>query len=153
MVAFELSSTMAAQKFISLLKVVKGAASLGSSHSLVCQPAKLTHVMCTQEVINFPLTEQKFSLSFQERDEAGVTDGLLRLSVGLENVRDIIDDIKYALEKCTSVQFKYIFQAKTFIKTIIFLLFLCYYIYPLETFIIYECEDCWVGINITEIIS
>ena len=64
MVAFELSSTMAAQKFISLLKVVKGAASLGSSHSLVCQPAKLTHVMCTQEVITFPLTEQNFSLSF-----------------------------------------------------------------------------------------
>ena len=64
MVAFELSSTMAAQKFISLLKVVKGAASLGSSHSLVCQPAKLTHVMCTQEVITFLLTLQKFSLSF-----------------------------------------------------------------------------------------
>ena len=64
MVAFELSSTMAAQKFISLLKVVKGAASLGSSHSLVCQPAKLTHVMCTQEVITFLLTEKEFSLSF-----------------------------------------------------------------------------------------
>ena len=62
MVAFELSSTMAAQKFISLLKVVKGAASLGSSHSLVCQPAKLTHVMCTQEVITLPLTEQNFLL-------------------------------------------------------------------------------------------
>ena len=55
MVAFELSSTMAAQKFISLLKVVKGAASLGSSHSLVCQPAKLTHVMCTKEVITFSI--------------------------------------------------------------------------------------------------
>ena len=53
MVAFELSSTKAAQKFISLLKVVKGAASLGSSHSLICQPAKLTHVMCTKEVITF----------------------------------------------------------------------------------------------------
>jgi len=87
MVAFELSSTKAAQKFISLLKVVKGAASLGSSHSLICQPAKLTHVMCTKE----------------ERDEAGVTDGLLRLSVGLENVEDLIDDIKNALEKCNLV--------------------------------------------------
>ena len=53
MVAFELRSTEAAQKFISSLKVVKGAASLGSSHSLACQPAKLTHEMCTKEVITF----------------------------------------------------------------------------------------------------
>ena len=60
MVAFELSSTMAAQKFISLLKVVKGAASLGSSHSLVCQPAKLTHVMCTKQVDKSLLPELQF---------------------------------------------------------------------------------------------
>ena len=61
---------------------VRSAASLGSSHSLACQPSRLTHVMC----------------SVQERAAAGVTDGLVRISVGLENVQDIIEDLKQALD-------------------------------------------------------
>lgn len=85
MVAFTLATTEAAARFLSELKLVKCAASLGSSHSLACQPAKLTHVMCTP----------------QEREDAGVTDGLVRLSVGLENVQDIIEDLRQALYKCT----------------------------------------------------
>lgn len=68
MIAFELSSNKAAQKFISLLKVVKGAASLGSSHSLVCQPARLTHVMCTQEV-TLTMAEHNFALFIVFRRE------------------------------------------------------------------------------------
>jgi len=82
MVAFELETVEAGKKFLSNLKVVKNAASLGSSHSLACQPARLTHAMCSP----------------QERAAAGVTDGLIRISVGLENVQDIIDDLKQALE-------------------------------------------------------
>ena len=49
MVAFTLQNSEAAHKFISSLKLIKSAASLGSSHSLVCLPAKLTHQMCTQQ--------------------------------------------------------------------------------------------------------
>merc|ERR1712106_434408 len=81
MIAFSLSSGIDAAKFLRSLKIVKSAASLGSTHSLACQPARLTHAMCTQ----------------QERDSAGVTDGLVRLSVGLEDVEDIIEDVKQAL--------------------------------------------------------
>ena len=44
----------------------------------------------------------------------------------------------------------FIFQLNTFIIKTKISLFLCYHIYPLETFIIYECEDCWSGITITE---
>ena len=49
MVAFTLQTTEAAEKFLLELKLVKCAASLGSSHSLACQPAKLTHVMCSPQ--------------------------------------------------------------------------------------------------------
>ena len=49
MVAFTLRNSEAAHKFISSLRLIKSAASLGSSHSLVCLPAKLTHQMCTQQ--------------------------------------------------------------------------------------------------------
>ena len=101
MVAFTLQTTEAAEKFLSELKVVKCAASLGSSHSLACQPAKLTHVMCSQEASwNTEIFWVK-TIFIQEREAAGVTDGLVRLSVGLENVQDIIEDIGQALDKCT----------------------------------------------------
>ena len=82
MIAFSLKSSATSAKFLRSLNIVKSAASLGSTHSLACQPARLTHVMCTQE----------------ERNLAGVTDGLIRVSIGLEDVDDIIEDVQQALQ-------------------------------------------------------
>lgn len=57
------------------------AESLGGVESLVCHPARMTHG----------------SIPKEEREKRGVTDGLLRLSVGIEDVEDLIDDLKQAL--------------------------------------------------------
>mmetsp|Transcript_155203 Transcript_155203/g.376953 ORF Transcript_155203/g.376953 Transcript_155203/m.376953 type:complete len:293 (-) Transcript_155203:1132-2010(-) len=62
------------------LRVVHLAVSLGSVESLIEHPATMTHTMVTRE----------------EREEAGITDGLLRLSIGLEDAQDIIDDFDRA---------------------------------------------------------
>jgi cystathionine beta-lyase/cystathionine gamma-synthase len=61
------------------------AVSLGGVESLVCFPAKMTHGSLTPE----------------ERAARGVTDDLLRLSVGIETTQDLIDDLHAALAKST----------------------------------------------------
>ena len=58
------------------------AESLGGVESLITHPARMTHGAIPQE----------------ERERRGVTDGLLRLSVGLESARDLIDDLRAALD-------------------------------------------------------
>lgn len=62
------------------------AVSLGGVESLVCFPAKMTHG----------------SLSPEERAARGVTDDLLRLSVGIETTQDLIDDLQAALARSTT---------------------------------------------------
>lgn len=57
------------------------AESLGGVESLICHPARMTHG----------------SIPKEEREKRGVTDGLLRLSVGIEDVDDLVDDLKQAL--------------------------------------------------------
>ena len=59
------------------------AESLGATESLITHPASMTHVGMTVE----------------QRKNFGIDDGLIRLSIGLENVEDIILDIKQAIEK------------------------------------------------------
>jgi cystathionine beta-lyase len=66
---------------ISKLKVFTLAESLGGVESLIGHPATMTHA----------------SLSKEERAKAGITDGLLRLSVGVEDPEDIIKDLEQAL--------------------------------------------------------
>ncbi len=61
------------------------AESLGGVESLICHPARMTHG----------------SIPKEERERRGVTDGLLRLSVGIEDVDDLIDDLKAALASST----------------------------------------------------
>jgi cystathionine gamma-synthase/cystathionine gamma-lyase len=61
------------------------AESLGGVESLICHPARMTHG----------------SIPKEEREKRGVTDGLLRLSVGIEDVDDLIEDLKQALESST----------------------------------------------------
>ena len=67
--------------FINSLRLIKLAVSLGSTESLVQHPATMTHVGIPQE----------------ERLAFGITENLVRLSVGVENVKDLIWDIEQAL--------------------------------------------------------
>ena len=62
------------------------AVSLGDVRTLICHPASTTHSHVPEEI----------------RQQIGITDGLVRISVGLEDVEDIIADLKQALEAHTS---------------------------------------------------
>ena len=84
MISFELEGGMAAgKKFLNSVKLALLAESLGSVETMVLHPASMTHGDVPKE----------FRLSH------GFSDGLVRISVGIENVDDIIDDFKQALEK------------------------------------------------------
>jgi cystathionine beta-lyase/cystathionine gamma-synthase len=84
MAAFEVVGGVdAGQRFCDALEVVWLAASLGGIHTLVCHPASTTHRQ----------------LDAEARRAAGIADGLIRLSVGLEAVDDLIEDMDRALEK------------------------------------------------------
>ena len=72
--------------FLNQLKLIKLAVSLGSTESLAQHPSTMTHAgMC-------PITKQKM----------GITESLVRLSIGIENVNDLRDDIKNALDTIPS---------------------------------------------------
>ena len=62
------------------------AESLGGVESLICHPARMTHG----------------SIPKEDREARGVTDGLLRLSVGIEDIDDLIEDLRQALERAAS---------------------------------------------------
>ena len=81
MISFELGDEYDVKKFFKGLKLVTLAESLGGVESLVCHPASMTHAAIPKEI----------------RDEVGITEGLIRLSVGIENVNDIIEDIDSAI--------------------------------------------------------
>jgi methionine-gamma-lyase len=84
MAAFEVvGGVEAGQRFCDALELVWVAASLGGIHTLVCHPASTTHRQ----------------LDADARRAAGIADGLIRLSVGLEDVDDLIEDMERALEK------------------------------------------------------
>ena len=72
-----------AKKFIDSLQVASISANLGDTRTIVSHPASTTHSKLTEK----------------ERAAVGITPGLIRVSVGLENVNDIIEDITQALEK------------------------------------------------------
>jgi methionine-gamma-lyase len=83
MIAFELHGGMAAgMRFMDALRLVTRAVSLGDAESLAQHPASMTHSTYTPE----------------ERAASGISDGLVRLSVGLEDIDDIMADIRQALE-------------------------------------------------------
>ncbi len=83
MISFDLGSYAKAKKFLDRLAVFTLAESLGGVESLACHPATMTHA-------SFPPARRK---------ELGVTDGLVRLSVGIEDAADLIADVKQALGK------------------------------------------------------
>lgn len=84
MIAFELKGGVEeGKKLLNSLHVLKLAVSLGDAETLIEHPASMTHSPYTKE----------------ERESSGITDGLVRLSVGLENVEDIINDLNESLNK------------------------------------------------------
>jgi O-succinylhomoserine sulfhydrylase len=82
-VAFELKGGIdAGKKFMDSLEMLTLSANLGDTRSIATHPASTTHSKLTE----------------QERLEAGITPGLVRISAGLENMEDIIADIEQALQ-------------------------------------------------------
>ncbi|MFH6604598.1 trans-sulfuration enzyme family protein [Maribacter algicola] len=81
-VAFEVKGGLkAGQNFFDSIKLLSLSANLGDSRSIVTHPASTTHS----------------KLSKEERAETGITDGMVRVSVGLEHIDDIVADIAQAL--------------------------------------------------------
>ena len=84
-VTFELKGGIeSGRKFLNALEMLSMTNNLGDSRSIASHPASTTHS----------------KLSVDEKKAVGITDGLVRISVGLEHIDDIIADIEQALEKC-----------------------------------------------------
>jgi cystathionine beta-lyase/cystathionine gamma-synthase len=71
-----------AQALLDALTIIDISNNLGDSRTLMTHPASTTHASVSEEV----------------RAEMGITEGMLRLSVGLEDVDDLIDDLDQALK-------------------------------------------------------
>jgi cystathionine beta-lyase/cystathionine gamma-synthase len=82
MMSFDLGSREAAGRFLGALKIFLNAESLGGVESLAAHSATTTHA----------------ALSQQERAAAGISEGLVRLSVGIEDKEDLIADVEQALQ-------------------------------------------------------
>lgn len=83
MLSFELKDgLLAGKKFIDKLQMCVRAVSLGTCDTLLSHPASMTH----------------FGVPKEKREKYGITDGLIRMSVGIENVEDILNDLDQALK-------------------------------------------------------
>jgi cystathionine beta-lyase/cystathionine gamma-synthase len=83
MISFDLGSLEAANRFARSLEVFTLAESLGGIESLCCHPATMTHA----------------SMPREDREARGLTDGLIRLSVGCEDLADLAADVEGALDQ------------------------------------------------------
>ncbi len=84
MLSFELKGGLdAGIKCMDNLKLCLRTVSLGTCESLLCHPASMTH----------------FSVPKDQREKYGITDGLIRMSVGIENAIDIVGDLEQALKR------------------------------------------------------
>jgi len=83
MVAFDVGSLAAAKAVLESVKLCTLAESLGGVETLISHPATMTHA----------------SVDAAKRERLGITDGLVRISVGIEDTDDIIADLDQALEK------------------------------------------------------
>ena len=83
MISFTLKKEYDYRRFFKSLKLVTLAESLGGVESLVCHPASMTHAAIPKVI----------------RETVGITDELIRLSVGIEDVDDIIADIEQAIKE------------------------------------------------------
>ncbi|MBP0966814.1 MAG: PLP-dependent transferase, partial [Oscillospiraceae bacterium] len=83
MISFELHEGYDINRFFEGLELIMLAESLGGVESLVCHPATMTHASIPADI----------------RRKVGITDGLIRLSVGIENIADILADLSQAIGK------------------------------------------------------
>ncbi|WP_110111422.1 bifunctional cystathionine gamma-lyase/homocysteine desulfhydrase [Bacillus sp. CGMCC 1.16541] len=81
MVSFDVGSEEAADQLLNSVRYFTLAESLGAVESLISVPARMTHA----------------SIPADRRQELGITDGLVRISVGLEDVEDLIEDLASAM--------------------------------------------------------
>ncbi|MBX6379772.1 MAG: PLP-dependent transferase, partial [Thermoflavifilum aggregans] len=80
--SFELKDGLSAgKKFIDRLQLCVRAVSLGTCDTLVSHPASMTH----------------YGVPREQREKSGITDGLIRMSVGIENIEDLLADLDQAL--------------------------------------------------------
>ncbi|MEH7418011.1 bifunctional cystathionine gamma-lyase/homocysteine desulfhydrase [Neobacillus drentensis] len=82
MVSFDVGSGANADQILSRIKYFTLAESLGAVESLISVPARMTHA----------------SIPAERRAELGITEGLVRISVGIEDVEDLIEDLSQALK-------------------------------------------------------
>lgn len=80
-ISFVLGEGIDYKKFLSSFKVITLAESLGGVESLICHPATMTHA----------------AIPYERRQSVGIIDNLVRLSVGIENAADLIEDINNAI--------------------------------------------------------
>ncbi|MCS6999497.1 MAG: cystathionine gamma-synthase [Bacteroidota bacterium] len=84
MVSIELGSRARAERFLTSLQVITLAESLGGVESLACHPDTMTHASIPEPI----------------RRARGITEGLVRLSIGIEDTEDLIEDVRHALDCC-----------------------------------------------------
>jgi cystathionine beta-lyase/cystathionine gamma-synthase len=82
MLSFDLGSYQAAKRLLDAVRVMSLGESLGGVETLISHPATMTHA----------------SVPAEEREALGITDGLVRISVGIEDVDDLLADLADALE-------------------------------------------------------
>ena len=85
MISFTLDGRHDYRKFVSSLKLIALAESLGGVESLVCHPATMTHASIPKEI----------------REKVGITENLIRLSTGIEHIDDLLADLGQAIEEST----------------------------------------------------
>jgi cystathionine beta-lyase/cystathionine gamma-synthase len=83
MLAFDLGSLESARRLLNGVQLLALAESLGGVESLISHPATMTHA----------------SVPADKRQALGITDGLVRISAGLEDIDDLKDDLTQALER------------------------------------------------------
>jgi cystathionine gamma-lyase/cystathionine beta-lyase/cystathionine gamma-lyase/homocysteine desulfhydrase len=82
LISFDLGSRAAADRVLSAVRLCSLGESLGGVETLISHPATMTHAGYTQA----------------ERDQLGITDGLVRISVGCEDAEDLVADLRAALQ-------------------------------------------------------
>ena len=82
-ISFVLDEKVDYKKFLTSLELVTFGESLGGVESLICHPASMTHG----------------SIPYELRQSVGIVDNLIRLSVGIENVEDLIEDLGHAFKE------------------------------------------------------
>ena len=90
MLSFDLKGHLDAKLFLKSLQLIKPSMSLAGIESTMILPSETSHAL----------------LSPEERAEQGIGDGLIRFSVGIENTKDLIEDIDQALIKATVTKLK-----------------------------------------------